>query len=278
MNKFRKGVLDALWFVIVFLLIQIVFQFGAVLVDASQAGGVSLAQIQKSAASVAMNGKWITVITAVSSMLTILLFVRLKWTILSKTYLRSHPWAVCIWVVLLTIGTVLPAEWIYEQMQIALPEGYAKLFENVMKEPWGYVAIGLLAPLAEEIVFRGAVLRALLGCFGEKKHWIAIVLSALIFGFIHFNIAQGVHAFIIGLLLGWMYYRTGSLVPGIILHWINNTIAYVMFNIMPQMADGKLIDFFHGDDKLMIGGLICSLCILIPSLFQLTLRMKRIEQ
>ncbi len=62
-----------------------------------------------------------------------------------------------------------------------------------------------------------------------------------------------------GLLLGWMYYRTGSLVPGILLHWVNNTMAYVLANIMPQ-SDGKLIDLFHGDEKTMYYAVGFSLC------------------
>ena len=93
--------------------------------------------------------------------------------------------------------------------------------------------------------------------------------------FIHGNIAQGVHAFIIGLALGWMYMRTKSVLPGIVLHWVNNTIAYLMFNLMPHMADGKLIDYFHGSERSMYLGLLFSFCILVPALFQLSIRMKQ---
>ena len=106
----------------------------------------------------------------------------------------------------------------------------------------------------------------------------AIIFSALIFGAIHLNLAQGLHAFVIGLLLGWMYYRTSSVVPGILLHWINNTVAYLMFHLMPQFGDGKLIDFFHGDESLMYKGLGCSLLIILPSLFQIARRMKRTDR
>ena len=42
---------------------------------------------------------------------------------------------------------------------------------SMMKEPWGYVAIGILAPLAEDGVFRGAILRTLLGIMSKKNHW-----------------------------------------------------------------------------------------------------------
>ena len=143
-----------------------------------------------------------------------------------------------------------------------------------MKEPWGYVAVGILAPLAEEVVFRGAILRTLLGIMSKKNHWVAIIISAALFGLAHFNEAQFINALLMGLLLGWMYYRTGSLVPGILLHWINNTMAYVLTNIMPQ-SDGKLIDLFHGDEKTVYYAVGFSLCIMIPSFIQMIIRLKR---
>ena len=131
-----------------------------------------------------------------------------------------------------------------------MDENTQQIFTSLMKEPWGYVAIGILAPLAEEVVFRGAILRTLLGIMSKKNHWVAIMISAAIFGVVHANLAQFINALLMGLLLGWMYYRTGSLVPGILLHWVNNTMANVLANIMPQ-SDGKLIDRFLGDEKTM---------------------------
>ena len=144
-----------------------------------------------------------------------------------------------------------------------------------MGEPTGYLAIGILAPLAEELVFRGAVLRTLLRLLGPRRHGLAILVSAVLFGAVHLNLPQFVHATLIGLLLGWMYYRTNSIISGVVFHWINNTVAYIMFNLMPQMADGKLIDLFHGDSRMMWMGLAFSVCILLPSLLQLSIRLKR---
>src|SRR5574344_1502944 len=107
MNKLLKNVLDALWFVVVFLFIQMAFQFAVVLYDAINVGTVSIDQLTKSAPAVAANGKCIAVITATTSLFTILLFARMEWALMTKTYLRSHSWGVCLWVVLLTVGTIL---------------------------------------------------------------------------------------------------------------------------------------------------------------------------
>ena len=218
---------------------------------------------------------------------------------MDRTYLRSRPWATLVWCGLLTLGTILPFEWVYEQLQIQMADSHQALFESVMREPWGYVALGILAPVAEEFVFRGGLLRTLLSMMrvrgwesgryvaptrssasGERagRAWapcVAIAFSALLFGVVHMNWAQGFHGFIMGLLLGWLYYRTGSMMPGIIVHWVNNTVAYLMFKLLPGMADGQLIDFFHGSERLMVVGLLCSLSILVPSLFQIILRTKK---
>ena len=173
-------------------------------------------------------------ITAAASVVTIIVFMLFRWSPFSRTYLRSRPWGVLAWVFILTFGTVIPSEWLLEQLNVEMSEPMQHLFEEIMKSPAGYVAIGLLAPLAEEMVFRGAILRVLLKVFDRRWHWLPIAISAVMFGAVHGNIAQFIHASLLGLLLGWLYYRTGSIVPGVVLHWVNNSIAYVLFNLLPQ--------------------------------------------
>ena len=134
------------------------------------------------------------------------------------------------------------------------------------------MAIGILGPLAEEIVFRGAILRTLLKLFGSKP-WIAIAISAAVFGLVHGNSAQFLHAFLLGFLLGWMFYRTGSIVPGVVLHWVNNTIVYVMANLMPGFEDASLSQLSNGRPIVIALYIVFSLCILMPALVQLNMRM-----
>jgi membrane protease YdiL (CAAX protease family) len=272
MNKITKSFLDAVWYLVAFVLIQVVVQFAAAFIWAS-VKGQSLDAVLLGMTNGVYGGLMVTT-TAISSLLTILLFTLLRWTPVSRNWLATRPWLVIVWVVLLTFGTILPAEWIYEQLQLAMPEQTVALFQSIMREPWGYLVVGMLVPVAEELVFRGAVLRVLLNVFARRSHWIAIAISAVVFGIIHMNLAQGFHATLIGLLLGWMYYRTRSVFPGIVLHWINNTVAYVMFNIQPQLADGQLIDLFHGDRSMLYMAIGFSLCIFLPSLYQLAIRMK----
>lgn len=271
-----RAALDILLYIVVFFLIQYVFVVATGVIG-MWTGGQAWSAIGQAFVSggFSLSGKMLVVATVLSSVLTLCLFAKLGWGPVSRNWLRSKPWGVLFWAAFAALGTILPSEWMVERMEYSLPEATEKLFEQIMGEPLGYLAIGILAPLAEELVFRGAVLRKLLAIFGGKWHWAAIVISALVFGAVHGNLPQFVHAALIGLLLGWMYYRTGSILPGVMFHWINNTVAYLMFNLMPQMADGKLIDLFHGDSKMMALGIIFSLFILVPSVLQLNQRMRK---
>lgn len=273
MNKTLKGFLDVLWYIVVFALVQIVVQMAASGIYACNEG-LEFGKVLNGTAG-GQYSELLVVSSVMSSLITLMIFKVCRWTPVSRTYLMSRPWVTLVWVALLSFGIILPAEWVYEQLQVNMPESTQALFEGVMKEPLGYLAVGIFAPVVEEMVFRGAVLRTLLNMFDRRWHWVAIVVSALLFGAVHMNVAQGLHAFVIGLLLGWMYYRTASIIPGILLHWINNTVAYLMFHLMPQMSDGKLIDLFHGDGALMYKGLGCSLLVILPSLFQIAVRMRR---
>ena len=276
MNRPLKNFLDVLLCIAIFAVVQIFIQL-AVAGIYSFVKEVDFTTVSDGLTA----GKYsdlIVISSVLSSLVTLLVFTFGKFAVISRNYLASHPWGTLAWVALLSVGLILPAEWVYERLQITMPESTEAMFEGIMREPLGYMAIGIFAPVVEEIVFRGAILRILLGLFSRSWHWVAIIFSALIFGAIHLNLAQGLHAFVIGLLLGWMYYRTSSVVPGILLHWINNTVAYLMFHLMPQFGDGKLIDFFHGDESLMYKGLGCSLLIILPSLFQIARRMKQADR
>ena len=276
MNSPLKNFLDVLLCIAIFAVVQIFIQL-AVAGIYSFVKEVDFTTVSDGLTA----GKYsdlIVISSVLSSLVTLLVFTFGKFAVISRNYLASHPWGTLAWVALLSVGLILPAEWVYERLQITMPESTEAMFEGIMREPLGYMAIGIFAPVVEEIVFRGAILRILLGLFSRSWHWVAIIFSALIFGAIHLNLAQGLHAFVIGLLLGWMYYRTSSVVPGILLHWINNTVAYLMFHLMPQFGDGKLIDFFHGDESLMYKGLGCSLLIILPSLFQIARRMKQADR
>ena len=219
--------------------------------------------------------------TVASGVVTIVIFLVARWAEVSPRWLRTRPWTVLTWSVIAALGALIPSKWLQEQMP-ELPNLMENEFDMILSNRWGYLAIGLLAPLSEEIVLRGAVLRSLLSkpLFANRSErvnvWTAISISALFFALIHFNPVQMPHAFVIGLLLGWMYWRTGSILPGVAYHWANNSMAYIIYNIYPN-PDIKLVDIFKGSQQHVLMALGFSLLILVPAIYQLHLWMKRAD-
>ena len=209
--------------------------------------------------------------SAVAGIVTIVAFLATRWAEVSPAWLRTRPWTVLTWSVVASLGAIIPSAWLQEQLP-ELPNIVEQEFDLILQNRWGYVVIGLLASLSEEVVFRGAILRSLLRS-SRLPVGGAIALSALMFSVIHLNPAQLPHAFIIGLLLGWMYYRTGSILPGVAYHWANNSVAYVLYNLYPD-PDMKLIDLFGTDSRVLMA-VGFSLLILLPALYQLHLNMRR---
>ena len=212
-----------------------------------------------------------TILTMVLfSVVTMALFLRQKWAVVARHWIQTRPWVVLVWCVLAALGTIIPSGWLQEQMP-ELPNLVEEEFDMILRDRYGYFVVGLLVPLAEELVFRGAILRSLLKW--NSRPWVAILISAVLFSAAHMNPAQIPHTLLIGLLLGWLYYRTDSIVPGVVFHWVNNTVAYVLYNLYPN-PDLKLVDLF-GSQQHVLMAVGFSLCILIPSLLQLNLRMRK---
>lgn len=214
---------------------------------------------------------------AAYSLLSIVLFTWARWSPVSRNWMMTRPWDVLAWSVVAALGVVLPSLAVQEllpswpetiQRHIDEAEAQAAL---LMSTTGGYAVVCLLAPVAEELVFRGAILRTLLAWQPERR-WLMIGLSALLFALAHMNPAQLLHPFAIGLLLGWMYARTGSVVPGIVFHWANNTVAYLLFHAYPS-TDIRLVDIF-GQPSRVFMAVGFSLLILLPAIYQLNIRMK----
>lgn len=88
------------------------------------------------------------------------------------------------------------------------------------------VSAGIVSPVYEEIFYRGFIYRWLRT--RVSMSW-AIVISSLIFTFAHFPTMNAMPVnFISGIVFAWAYERTGSVVPGMIVHGVFNTIAVLL--------------------------------------------------
>lgn len=152
---------------------------------------------------------------------------------------------------------------ILEIVELLLPEAmaeYSELMEDTSVGVFAIVSalsIAVLAPINEEIVCRGVMfeyaMRAMspgwnaidgarYRAVSARAFWIANALQALAFGVLHMNLIQGSYAFALGVLEGWVFWRTGKLRYPIILHFALNISSYLveplapMVNALPSLA------------------------------------------
>ena len=120
-------------------------------------------------------------------------------------------------------------------------------FENLVQRYEyivSFLALVVLAPIAEELMFRGYFL----GKMSEMiNKWAAVVITALIFGLLHLpgavtgnsitlQWAVAADTFALGLVLGALRIWTGSIWAGILLHMLKNAIAYFILFVYPNLA------------------------------------------
>lgn len=86
-----------------------------------------------------------------------------------------------------------------------------------------FLALCVMPAIAEELLFRGAFQGLMRPCGSAA----AIFAPALLFGVLHLDLAQGLTAFACGVFLGWLAERSGSILPGMLLHLVNNTLAFL---------------------------------------------------
>ncbi len=111
-----------------------------------------------------------------------------------------------------------------EQFGVQPFEGDYHTEAGVLPFVLNLVTYAVLPALVEEFLYRGWILGALQPC-GERR---ALVLSALLFGLAHGNLTQLPFAFLLGLLFGYVYLRTGRLWIGMVIHFLNNALSVVI--------------------------------------------------
>lgn len=99
---------------------------------------------------------------------------------------------------------------------------FRELTHNIL----GFVSITVLAPLLEEMLFRGAIQGYLMRRYSNP--WVGIITASLVFGVVHGNPIQIFYASCLGIVFGWIYYRTGTLFPVVLGHILNNMLAALL--------------------------------------------------
>ena len=112
-----------------------------------------------------------------------------------------------------------------------------------------YVAV--TGPITEEILCRGCILPAA----SHISRKFGIIASALLFGIMHGNVTQFINAFILGLLLGYVTLKSGSIIPAVIMHIVNNTASVIEMFIMQYAPSVNLTLIFELPSALI--GIVC---------------------
>ncbi len=91
----------------------------------------------------------------------------------------------------------------------------------------------VVAPLTEELFFRGVLLQAV--CYHVRHAWAAIGLSALAFGLAHAQPQDILPLISLGVILGWLRLRSGALWPCVLLHMLFNVRTLVFVLLAPEL-------------------------------------------
>jgi membrane protease YdiL (CAAX protease family) len=110
---------------------------------------------------------------------------------------------------------------------LPMPDVMKETFEKMIKnDALSMIMVVIAAPILEEFIFRGIILKGFLKNYSPTK---AIIWSAVLFGLVHMNPWQFIGATILGIVMGWLFWKTNSLIPGIIVHFVNNLSASLIF-------------------------------------------------
>ena len=137
-------------------------------------------------------------------------------------------------VVLLAGGTIILSEIDNALRSVwPMPQEFIDIFLQLSESWLAFAFLGVvIAPITEELLFRGLILRGLLRHYPANK---AILVSALMFALVHLNPWQFTGAFVFGILSGFLYLWTGSLIPCLASHAIFNAYGIVVGTLLPPI-------------------------------------------
>lgn len=145
---------------------------------------------------------------------------------------------------------------------IPMPESIIKIMLKMKEQVgfWTFIMMVIAAPLLEEFIYRGIILDGLLKRYTPLT---SILISSILFGIAHFNPWQLVTASLLGTFSGWIYYKTKSLAPSIIIHAAVNLFGFItrFFVDMDSGMNQSAIE--------ICGGIINFILVLLSSLILL---------
>lgn len=177
---------------------------------------------------------------------------RLKWTAMG----------IVLPIFLLPLAITLQSylHWFFPELPPRIKETLAPMSDPNLSLFKLVAVFALLPALCEELAFRGFILS---GFSRNGRTGVAIVFSALLFGVMHMIPQQVFNAFLLGLVLGLLALRSGSLLPGILFHFVNNALGVLSERIPADTFDSGVASWVASVDE---GGILFSIPILLVCL------------
>lgn len=129
-------------------------------------------------------------------------------------------------------------------LQLPLPQAWIDLdkaqmamIEQLLKGDMALIVllfhVAVVPGICEEVMFRGFILRAF---ERELSPWVAIALTGTLFGLYHLRMTQVLPLVVLGILITWLAWRTGSLKVVIVVHFLNNALSVVAAKYVPHIV------------------------------------------
>jgi len=153
-------------------------------------------------------------------------------TLSDTAEIKKYPGGFTFTLIIMGIATAYAISLVFGLLEQAgaFPDSWVKTQSSAYTDVYlaspfmQFLSVGFVAPVMEEILFRGCILSTLKK---EMHPWIAIVISAALFAVAHGTPIGIMYAFILGLIMGWLAVTFKSIVPTILFHMAYNcTLAY----------------------------------------------------
>ncbi len=119
---------------------------------------------------------------------------------------------------------------------LRVPAVFAEVLQDIMQpEALSFLSVGLVAPIFEELLFRGLILH---GFLQNYRRGTAMLASAVLFSVFHLNPIQAFPALALGVTYAWLRVRTRSLWPCLVAHSLNNSMVWLLSAILPVQIPG----------------------------------------
>lgn len=163
-----------------------------------------------------------------------------SWSDIGLSILSMLPYYIASGVLVWVLSRVLPDLVDMNQVQAIPFQNLTFRYEYAV----AFITLVVLAPLAEELFFRGYFLGKLKT---NLNVWASVIITALVFGLLHLpgnTTASGIElqwavaidTFALGVVLGVLRVTTGSIWAGVLLHMVKNTIGFFFLFIYPTLA------------------------------------------